>query len=244
VSAPWHGITRRDGNAAVVRAGVEYTAAMHTSSLPLRPVLVLLLAIVLRPPTLLAQPPAAARPPNILYIMSDDHAAHAIGAYGSIINTTPNIDRLAREGVRLTNCFCENSLCSPSRAAILTGTFSCRNGVIDLTTPLDPSKVTLPTLMKRAGYQTAMVGKWHLHRDPSEFDHWDVLPEQGIYHDPVFLTPGKRETIKGYVTDIITDKCIDFLEHRDKDKPFLLMCHHKAPHRNAIQLASSTGVVR
>ncbi len=176
-----------------------------------------------------AQPPTTR--PNILYIMSDDHAAHAISAYGSAINATPNIDRIAREGARFTNCFCENSLCCPSRAAILTGTFSCKNGVVDLSTPLDAAKTTLPTLMRSAGYQTAIVGKWHLHREPAEFDYWDVLPEQGVYHDPVFLTPGKRTKEKGYVTDIITDKCINWLDRRDPSKPFMLMCHHKAPHR-------------
>jgi arylsulfatase A-like enzyme len=163
--------------------------------------------------------------------MADDHAAPAISAYGSTINKTPNIDRIAKDGLRFTNCFCENSLCAPSRAAILTGSFSCVNGVVNLSTKLDPSKQIFPTLLRNAGYQTAIIGKWHLHRDPAEFDHWDILPEQGIYHNPAFLTPGKKTTIPGYVTDIITDKCIDYLEHRDPAKPFLLMCHHKAPHR-------------
>jgi arylsulfatase A-like enzyme len=179
-----------------------------------------------------AQPaPTPPDRPNILFIMSDDHAAHAISAYGSTINKTPNIDRLAREGIRFTNCFCENSLCSPSRAAIMTGTFSCRNGVVDLSTKLDPAKPTFPTFLRDAGYQTALIGKWHLHRNPSEFDHWDMLPEQGVYFNPVFLTPGKRTKIDGYVTDIITDKSIDWLEHRDPTRPFMLMCLHKAPHR-------------
>lgn len=163
--------------------------------------------------------------------MADDHALQAIGAYGSTINATPNIDRIASAGIRFTNCFCENSLCAPSRAAIMTGSFSCRNGVVDLSTPLDPARATFPTLLRQAGYQTAIVGKWHLHREPSEFDSWDILPDQGVYHNPVFLTPGKRTQFQGYVTDIITDKCIDWLEQRDTSKPFMLMCHHKAPHR-------------
>ncbi len=175
-------------------------------------------------------PHAQARP-NILYIMADDHALQAIGAYASTINTTPNIDRIATGGMRFTNCVCENSLCAPSRAAIMTGSYSCRNGVIDLSTRLDPAKLTFPTLLRQAGYQTGIVGKWHLHRDPSEFDFWDILPEQGVYHNPVFLTPGAKTKFPGYVTDIITDKCIEWLEHRDTSKPFMLMCHHKAPHR-------------
>jgi arylsulfatase A-like enzyme len=204
---------------------------MTPSNSFLRRILVTLFAITAWSSAPAQTPDARGHAPNILFIMSDDHAAHAISAYGSTINTTPNIDRLAREGVRLTNCFCENSLCSPSRAAIMTGTFSCRNGVVDLSTKLDPSKVTFPTALHEAGYQTALVGKWHLHRDPTEFDHWDMLPEQGVYHNPVFLTPGKRTKVEGYVTDIITDKCIDWLEHRDKDRPFMLMCLHKAPHR-------------
>lgn len=200
-------------------------------------VLLAVLAPALGQPPATSAPPAspptpAQRPPNILFIMSDDHAAHAISAYGSTINTTPNIDRLAATGMRFGHAFCENALCSPSRAAMLTGTMSCRNGVPDLSTPLPPDRTIFPELLGRAGYQTAMIGKWHLHRSPTGFDHWDMLPGQGDYHDPVFVSASGKTQTKGYVTDIITDKCIDWLEQRDPKKPFLLLCHHKAPHRH------------
>lgn len=183
------------------------------------------------PASATCEPDAPKGKPNILFIMSDDHATHAISAYGSKINITPNIDRLAASGMRFTNAFCENSLCSPSRAAMLTGTMSCRNGVPDLSTPLPLDRTTFPALLGSAGYQTAMIGKWHLHRDPTGFDHWDMLPGQGDYRDPEFISAAGKRQVKGYVTDIITDKCIDWLEHRDPDRPFLLFCHHKAPHR-------------
>jgi arylsulfatase A-like enzyme len=168
--------------------------------------------------------------PNILFIMSDDHAAHAIGAYGSRVNRTPNLDRLAASGVRFANCFCVNSICSPSRATILTGKYSHLNGVPTFNR-FDGAQPTVAKYLQAAGYYTGMIGKWHLGSDPTGFDHWTILPGQGVYHNPAFLTPQGRRVIPGYVTDIITDLAIDFLENRPKDKPFFLMCHHKAPHR-------------
>ncbi|HET8550478.1 MAG TPA: sulfatase [Bryobacteraceae bacterium] len=172
-----------------------------------------------------------ARRPNILYIMSDDHAAHAIGAYGSRINQTPNIDRIAREGVRLEKCFCTNSICTPSRAAILTGQYSHINGVKTLQDPLDPERQNAAKLLQAGGYSTAVIGKWHLHKDPAGFDYWNILPGQGLYHNPVFIDMGERKKHSGYATDLITDFSLDWLRRRPKDKPFVLMCHHKAPHR-------------
>jgi len=173
----------------------------------------------------------AAERPNILFIMSDDHAAHALSAYGSKINQTPQIDRIAREGLRFTNCFATNAICTPSRAAILTGKYAHINGV-PVFNRFDGSQPTLAKYLQAAGYHTGMVGKWHLTSDPTGFDYWNILPGQGAYHDPVFLTPGGRTKHTGYCTDLITDFSIDFLEKRPADRPFFLMCHHKAPHRN------------
>ncbi len=175
--------------------------------------------------------------PNIIFIMSDDHASHAISAYGSRINQTPNIDRLATGGLRLENCFCTNSICTPSRAAILTGTYNHVNGVTTLETPLDNRITTYPQLLQSAGYQTAIFGKWHLgggpRHSPTGFDDWAVLPGQGDYHDPSFYFKGEdtMRRIEGYATDIITDMGIDWMKQRDTSRPFCLMCHHKAPHR-------------
>jgi arylsulfatase A-like enzyme len=174
---------------------------------------------------------AADTRPNILYIMSDDHAAHAISAYGSKVNQTPNLDRIAREGMRFDDCFCVNSICTPSRATILTGKYSHINGV-PVFNRFDGSQPTVAKYLQAAGYYTGMIGKWHLGSDPTGFDKWTILPGQGVYFDPVFIEPTGRRTIPGYVTDIITDLSIDFLKNRPKDKPFFLMCHHKAPHRN------------
>jgi arylsulfatase A-like enzyme len=168
--------------------------------------------------------------PNILFIMSDDHAAHAISAYGSRVNQTPNLDRLASGGMRLANCFCVNSICSPSRATILTGKYSHLNGVPTFNR-FDGSQPTVAKYLQNAGYYTGMIGKWHLGSDPTGFDQWTILPGQGVYFDPAFLDRNGRRVIKGYATDIITDLAIDFLKNRPKDKPFFLMCHHKAPHR-------------
>jgi arylsulfatase A-like enzyme len=174
---------------------------------------------------------AKGAPPNIVYIMSDDHASHAISAYGSKINQTPNIDRIAKGGMRFDNCFATNSICTPSRGAILTGQYSHKNGVYTLSDSIDPKKVHLAHHLQNAGYQTAMVGKWHLQTDPQGFHHWNILPGQGAYYDPVFLTPDGKRQHKGYCTDLIGDFSIDFLKKRDKSKPFFLMSHHKAPHR-------------
>lgn len=168
--------------------------------------------------------------PNIVYIMSDDHAAHAISAYGSKINKTPNLDRLAAEGMRFTNCFVTNSICTPSRACVLTGQYSHINGV-PVFNRFDGSRPHLAKHLQKAGYHTGMVGKWHLGSNPTGFDYWNILPGQGLYHDPVLIDGGKRAKHKGYVTDVITDISIDFIRKRPVDKPFFLMCHHKAPHR-------------
>ena len=171
------------------------------------------------------------RPPNILFIMSDDHAAHAISAYGSRINRTPNIDRIASGGMKLNNCFCTNSICTPSRAAILTGQYSHKNGVYTLNDALDGGRDNVAKQLKSAGYQTAMIGKWHLKNNPTGFDYWNILPGQGVYYDPDFITEEGRKKYSGYCTDLIADFSLDWLKKRDRSKPFFLMCHHKAPHR-------------
>ncbi|MFE5318282.1 sulfatase [Paenibacillus sp. NPDC056579] len=174
------------------------------------------------------------RRPNIVYIMSDDHGYQAIGSYGSRINETPNLDRIANEGIRLNNCFCTNSICAPSRAVILSGKYSHHNGVKTLADKLDGRQMTFPKLLQASGYQTALIGKWHLghggEHDPTGFDYWNVVPGQGRYYDPEFIEMGEQRTIEGYVTTVTTDLSLTWLEERDKDKPFLLMCHFKAPH--------------
>jgi arylsulfatase A-like enzyme len=181
--------------------------------------------------SVLATVGAAADRPNIIYIMSDDHAAHAISAYGSRVNQTPNIDRLAREGMLLRNVFATNSICTPSRATILTGQYSHLNGV-PVFNRFDSSRMTVARLLQQGGYYTGMIGKWHLGSDPAGFDRWEILPGQGAYGDPVMYTATGEHTYTGqYVTDVITDRAIDFLNTRPQNKPFFLMLHHKAPHR-------------
>jgi arylsulfatase A-like enzyme len=170
--------------------------------------------------------------PNILFIMTDDHAAHAIGAYGSRVNKTPHLDRLAREGALFSNVFATNSICTPSRAAILTGQYSHLNGVT-MFNRFDSSRMTVARLLQQSGYHTGMFGKWHLGSDPVGFDRWEILPGQGVYHDPLLYTAaGEKTYTGGYITDVITDLALRFIEERPRDKPFFLMLHHKAPHRN------------
>ncbi len=173
-------------------------------------------------------------PPNILYIMSDDHSANAIGSYGSYLSQvvkTPNLDRIAAEGARLANCFCTNSICAPSRATILTGQYSHVNGVYTLHETLEPDHPNVAKEMQKNGYQTAVIGKWHLKVDPSGFDYFNVLKGQGRYLNPELR--GKGTGLKeypGYSTDIITDMSLTWLKERDPEKPFFLMCQYKAPH--------------
>ncbi|MBT7728763.1 MAG: sulfatase [Planctomycetaceae bacterium] len=189
----------------------------------------------------LTLPAIAADQPNILYIMSDDHAAHAISAYqGRLaeIAPTPHLDRLANEGALFTNAFCTNSICSPSRACVITGQYNHTNGVFDLGGRIQPDRQMLPLQMQDAGYETAMIGKWHLKAEPAAFDYYCVLPGQGKYHDPEFRIRGTKPWGKNtiafedkHVTDVITDLSIEWLEHkRNKSKPFFLMHHYKAPH--------------
>ncbi|MCA9019541.1 MAG: sulfatase-like hydrolase/transferase, partial [Planctomycetaceae bacterium] len=184
--------------------------------------------------------------PNILYIMSDDHAAHAIGAYQSrlaVLNPTPTLDRLASEGILLKNVFCTNSICTPSRATLMTGQYSHVNGVTTLNGAIGPENQHLAKLIKSAGYETAMVGKWHLKKEPAAFDFYTVLPGQGSYFNPVFRVRGplpwpKNEFRTGgydskHSSDAITDISLKWLKNRkQKDKPFFLMHHFKAPHDN------------
>src|SRR5438552_11473394 len=194
----------------------------------------LAMGLMLAVPLLITGVPAQtqrANRPNIIYIMTDDHAAHAIGAYGSRVNKTPNLDRLAHEGALLTNVFATNSICTPSRATILTGQYSHLNGVT-MFNRFDSSRMTAARLLQAGGYYTGMIGKWHLGSDPAGFDRWEILPGQGVYMDPVFYTATGEKTYTGrYVTDVITELGIDFIRNRPKGKPFFLMLHHKAPHR-------------
>ena len=176
--------------------------------------------------------------PNIIFIMADDHGLQAISSYGSKLINTPGIDRLAKEGVRFVNCFNINSLCAPSRAALITGKYNFQNRVLRIGDRLDEKQETFPMMLQRSGYQTALIGKWHLESEPQGFDYYKVLPGQGKYFDSPIKekgepwisgnTGGKIE--KGFITDVITDKSIEWLKKTDPQKPFFLMVHHKAPH--------------
>lgn len=175
--------------------------------------------------------------PNIIFIMSDDHAYQAISAYGSNLIKTPNIDRIGDGGMIFKDCFVTNSLCSPSRAAILTSQYAHRTGARDnsFSMRIDSGIVTYPELLQKAGYQTAIVGKWHLRNRPKGFNYFSILNGQGQYYNPNFITNGDTAQVHGYTTNIITDKALNWLsDMRDKDKPFCLMVHNKAPHRNWI----------
>lgn len=174
--------------------------------------------------------------PNIVFIFSDDHAFQAISAYGGRLAKaapTPNIDRIGKEGIIFTRCCVTNSICAPSRAVILTGKHSHLNGVINNGKRFDGSQQTFPKLLQTAGYQTAVIGKWHLKSTPTGFDYYQVLPGQGDYYNPVMVKGGEKTKYTGYVTDIITDLGLDWLKNkRNKNKPFMLMLQHKAPHRD------------
>lgn len=183
----------------------------------------------------LAQGAEQSKQPNILFIFTDDHASQSISAYGSKINTTPNIDRLAREGMLFRRCYVPNSICGPVRAVIQTGKYSHENGFLVNGNKFDGHQQTFPKILQGLGYQTAVIGKWHLgeHMPPQGFDYSEVLIGQGPYYNPPMLREGKRVSHTGYTTNIITDLALDWLkEGRETDKPFMLMYQHKAPHRN------------
>lgn len=177
---------------------------------------------------------AQQKPYNIVYIMTDDHTAQMMSCYDRTHVETPNLDRIAQDGVRFTNSFVANSLSGPSRACMLTGKHSHKNGFTNNEHGIfDGSQQTMPKLMRQAGYQTALIGKWHLVSTPTGFDYYEILPAQGDYYNPTFIDmQGKHKRNEGYVTNLVTDKSIDWMQNkRDKDKPFLLLVHHKACHR-------------
>lgn len=176
--------------------------------------------------------------PNIVFIMSDDHAVKAVSAYGDSLVATPNIDRIAAAGIRFDRAYVGNAICGPSRATALTGMHSHGNGFYsnEWSGPFDGEQQTLPSLLQAGGYQTAVIGKWHLYSDPVGFDHWEVIDnqfEQGTYYNPVFRHAAGKEETTGYVADLVTDKAIDWLQRAaNKDAPFFLMYNHKTPHRD------------
>ena len=185
------------------------------------------------------------RAPNILFIMSDDHTAQAISAYGGALGAylpTPNLDRIANEGARMNNCFVTNSISVPSRACILTGQYSQKNGIYTNNYALDRAHPNVAKDLQKAGYQTAIIGKWHLGSEPAGFDYYNVLPGQGRYYNPLLIKTGDWEKGRngnpleteygGHSTDVIANEAISFMQSADPDRPFFLKCHFKAPHRS------------
>jgi arylsulfatase A-like enzyme len=187
-----------------------------------------LLMFFIGPPLLAAE----ASPMNIVFIFADDHTTQVLSAYNHPLKLveTPNIDRLTREGMLFNRCMVTNSICGPIRAVILTGKYSHLNGFLQNGNRFDGTQPTFPKMLQHSGYQTAIIGKWHLESDPTGFDHWHILPGQGQYYNPPMIREGQRVQHEGYTTDLITDFSIQWLENRDKSKPFLLMSQHKAPH--------------
>ena len=173
--------------------------------------------------------------PNILFFLTDDHAAPAISCYGGGLNRTPNIDRIAEEGVRFERALVTNSLCAPSRATILTGTYSHVNGVTTLDTPIDASQPTFASVLHEVGYATAFFGKWHMGHggihDPQGFDYWEAFDDQGTYIDPLLRTANGDVQTEGYATDLLTDRALAWLDEQEEGKPWCLLIWHKAPHR-------------
>ncbi|TLX76409.1 sulfatase [Labilibacter sediminis] len=202
--------------------------------------LLALLGVVLMGCVNAQKPKTNQKQPNILFILSDDHTSQAWGVYGGKLKDfvqAPNISRLADEGIVLDNCFCTNSICTPSRAAILTGQYSNKNKVYNLSHELDRGRENVAKVLQKSGYQTAVVGKWHLYTKPAGFDYFNVLPGQGRYHNPLLKSEDSWEygheggvEHKGFSTDVIADLSIDWMKNRDKKKPFMMMCHFKATH--------------
>ena len=201
--------------------------------MPMKNYLLRLIALVI---VMVSPVQAKDQRPNILFVFSDDHAPHAIGAYNGwlkSVNPTPEIDRLAKGGMLFEKSFCSNSICGPSRAVIMTGKHSHKNGFMNNGNSFDWTQQIFPKLLQKAGYQTAIYGKSHLKGQPQGFDDWAVLPGQGLYYNPDMIFPNGRKRIDGYCTDVVTDLAVEWLTKKRKDdQPFMMMVQHKAPHRN------------